>query len=694
MAGPLAALAEEIKSDSAPLIRTAGSGPWSEKSTWENGRLPEAGCRVLIRPGHRVVYDAKSDTPIRVLKIAGTLQFATDRDTQLEVGLVRIEHGEGVGEEGFDCDAHVSHQPSGPTPTLQVGSPEKPVEARHTALIRLRYFEGMDKNSCPAMICCGGRMDFHGAPLNRTWVKFGAAPKDGEPEITLDQDVAGWRPGHKVLIVSTARLFLFGGPGNQLIPSVRERSQSEVRTVLAVQGNKLLLDKPLQHEHRAEGDYRGEIANLSRNVIVESAEPNGVRGHTMYHTTSSGSISYAEFRHLGKRDVLGRYSLHFHLCRDTMRGSSVIGASIHDSHNRWITVHGTDYLLIRDCVGYHSIGHGFFMEDGTEVFNVWDHNLAVQALRGKPLPKQVLPYDENEGAGFWWANSRNTFTRNVAAECDQYAYRFEATKTPDFDPVLSVPQPNGKLEKTDIRTLPFVRFDDNEAHTMRRFTLNLGGLRHVSDEEDLKQTRAKEGGDLSRIQGGTVDGIGPDYQHPFIIRNFRVWQSHWVFHGGSPNVLIDGLDAVDCTYGIFKTKMDGHEYKNMSMQRIDTAMIFHPVASTNFTENWRRYIDDKHDDLPPTTVITHVDRVPEGKLRVRGHTADNGRLKCVTVNGQEATILRDGYFDWQIELASDSAAGIPELVAQAEDAAGNLELCPHRKPLVPGHTQALPPHAK
>src|SRR5262249_11484393 len=82
---------------------------------------------------------------------------------------------------------------------------------------------------------------------------------------------------------------------------------------------------------------------------------------------------------------------------DTMRGSSVIGASVWDSHNRWVTIHGTDYLVVRDCVGYKSVGHGFFLEDATEQDNVLDRNLAVQASRGKTVPGQVLPFDQNEG---------------------------------------------------------------------------------------------------------------------------------------------------------------------------------------------------------------------------------------------------------------------------------------------------------
>ena len=181
----------------------------------------------------------------------------------------------------------------------------------------------------------------------------------------------------------------------------------------AIEGARLDARRAARLRAPGRGRFRGEVANLSRNVVIESADPEGIRGHTMYHRGSSGSISYAEFRHLGKEGALGKYSLHFHQVGDTMRGSSVVGASIWDSHNRWITIHGTNYLVVRDCVGYRSVGHGFFLEDGTETENVLDRNLAVQAYFAKKLPEQVLPFDENEGAGFWWANSRNIFTRNV-----------------------------------------------------------------------------------------------------------------------------------------------------------------------------------------------------------------------------------------------------------------------------------------
>src|SRR5205823_3350184 len=255
--------------------------------------------------------------------------------------------------------------------------------------------------------------------------------------------------------------------------STGDAAQTEEPTIKAVAGDKVTLERPLAFDHRAEGDYRGEVANLSRNVVVESADPAKGRGHTMYHRNSSGSISYAEFRHLGKPGVLGRYSLHYHLVRDTMRGSSVIGASIWGSGNRWLTIHGTNYLVVRDCVGYQSLGHGFFLEDGTEVYNVFDRNLAVQAYQGKRQAGQALPFDANLGAGFWWANSLNTFTRNVACE-NNYGFFFEARPILGTKLTLPVARPDGTRRPVDIRTLPFVRFSDNETHCNNTVGFNLG----------------------------------------------------------------------------------------------------------------------------------------------------------------------------------------------------------------------------
>ena len=49
------------------IIRSAASGPWSAAATWEAGKVPGDGSRVLIRSGHKVVYDVKSDAVIRAI---------------------------------------------------------------------------------------------------------------------------------------------------------------------------------------------------------------------------------------------------------------------------------------------------------------------------------------------------------------------------------------------------------------------------------------------------------------------------------------------------------------------------------------------------------------------------------------------------------------------------------------------------
>lgn len=637
----------------APLVRSVQSGDWSAASTWEGGKAPAAGVKVLLREGHTVRYDVKSEEAIRSLHVSGSLNFATDRDTQLNVGLLKVQLGEDVSEEGFDCDAHLPTPPEGAKrPALLVGTPEQPVDAAHRALIRLVYFEGMDKQSCPAIVCCGGRMEFHGAEMNHTWVKLGVSVKTGASEIPLREAVTGWKTGDHVFITGTVRQ---KKRAKTFQPSVRMSTQTEERTVKDIRGATLVLDKPLEFDHEGDGDYRAEAANLSRNVIVESAGDGELRGHTMFHRGSQGSISYAEFRHLGKKGVLGRYSIHFHLVRDTMRGSSVVGASVWDSDNRWITIHGTDYLVVRDCVGYQSTGHGFFMEDGTESFNVLDHNLAVQACLGPPLPKQVFYYDKNEGAGFWWANCRNTFTNNVAAECDEYGYRFEAVDTPELSMTMHVPEPDGTRAPRDIRTLPFVRFEGNEAHCMRRHSFNLGGI-----DSGLKLS---------------VAGVGSDARHPFIVRDCKAWNVHWSLHSHLQYLMVDGLTAYNSEYGLWRMDYENCALHNVKLDTIEVNPDFMPYKSTRPPESQFPKPLDPVDDYAPASVITRTLKQEDGRILVRGTASDNGVVKLVSVNGTAAKPVAKNFSEWEVVVPPSQDGA---LVAQAEDADGNKEAKPHR----------------
>jgi hypothetical protein len=620
-----------------PLIRSARSGPWSAPETWEGRLVPAAGARVQVRAGHIVAYDVASDAVFRSIHVAGTMAFDPDRDTRLVVGLIKIQTGDDASEDGFDCDEHQAEPPAGgPRPALVVGTPDRPIGPAHTATIRLAYVAGMDRMTCPAIVCCGGRMDVHGAPVNRTWVKLGATAPPGSEAVTLAEPVTGWRVGDRVIVTATrgdngtggTRRRKPGDPAGAPPQEVGYRTDAtpgvpvytEERVIRAIAGDRLTLDRPLDFEHLGAGAYRGEVANLSRTVIVESADPDGVRGHTMYHRGSAGSISYAEFRHLGKEGVLGKYSLHFHRAGDTMRGSSVVGASIWDSGNRWITIHGTNDLVVRDCVGYQSVGHGFFLEDGTEVDNVLDRNLAVQAYVGKKLPDQVLPFDQNEGAGFWWANSRNTFTRNVSCENDRYGYRFEATPNRRPGLLLPVRQPDGTRRAVDIRTLPFVRFQDNEAHCDGKYGLNLGeGVSHV----------------------------GPDARHPFVIKTMKIWKVHYAFRPQVPSVLVDGMTIDHADYGVYHPDYDHHVYRDLAIIATDTepfnrghdddSVQYGPLTVDGLTfDGFQGYASSV-----PLIQISDNNPTGEAVSYFRGvrvvHRQDKGRRPLVNVGGGTRT---------------------------------------------------------
>ena len=199
--------------------------------------------------------------------------------------------------------------------------------------------------------------------------------------------------------------------------------------------------------------------------------------------------------------------------------------------------------MVRDCVGYKSLRPGFFLEDGTEVFNARSQSPPARSYQAPA--QQVLGFDPNNGAGYWWANSQNTFTRNIAAECDNYGFRYEATPSSQSKLVFKVQQPDGSKKSVDIRTLPFVRFDDNEIHSSTGlYGLNLG-----------------EG----------VNRVGPDAQHPFIVRNTKIWDLHYGFRPQVPSLRVENMMIHKVAYGVYHPNYDNHEYKNLTIAYTNTS---------------------------------------------------------------------------------------------------------------------------
>ncbi len=539
---------------SAAVVDSVTSGRWSEEAMWTGGKIPGAGDEVRIAAGHEVIYDVESAAVIRSVQVSGALVFSRDRNTELNVAVLRVGGGGGSGvEDVHDHDHTAPEMAHGDKPArFEVGTPDRPIPAGVTARIRLHYLEGLDKEEAPVLTCRpGGRMDFHGAPMARTWLDLGADAAGGDNSVTLSEAVEGWRVGDEVIVTGSERGF-DQGDGEYT---------TEQRKITGIDGATITLDVALAHPHSGAGQFRSEVANLSRNVIVESADPDGVRGHTMHHRHSAGSISYARFAHLGKEGVLGRYPIHFHQCRDSLRGESVVGVAIIDSANRWVTVHNTHYMVVRDCVGFGSVGHGFFLEDGTEVYNVFDRNLGVQAYDGRRLPEQALPFDPNDGAAFWWANGRNTLVRNTACENEHYGFRYDSQKRSNFDSNLNIRTQAGKGEKVDIRTLPIYRFEDNESHTEGLYSFAFAG----------------------------TEGVGPDQQHPHRIKGTVAWNTHYAFRAQLPTMQVEDTTIHRAVYGIYRPRFDHHVYTKLR------------ISETN-SEPFNRGLDDESTQHGPVSV--------------------------------------------------------------------------------------------
>ena len=77
------------KPEEATHVATA-SGDWSSASTWQGGRIPDQGSRVLIPEAHSVTLDRELASELEWLRLNGELRFATDRDTELSVDTLSL----------------------------------------------------------------------------------------------------------------------------------------------------------------------------------------------------------------------------------------------------------------------------------------------------------------------------------------------------------------------------------------------------------------------------------------------------------------------------------------------------------------------------------------------------------------------------------------------------------------------------
>ena len=200
-----------------------------------------------------------------------------------------------------------------------------------------------------------------------TWTKLANTAAAGSTSIEV-LNAAGWRVGDEIVLASTDF----------------DPRQAERRTISAISGNTITLDKKLDYMHFGkitfDVDERGEVGMLTRNIKLQAsadAEQSFFGGHVMAMVASKMFVEGVEFNRMGQNLTLARYPIHWHLVGDA-QGQYIKNAAIHDTYNRCVTVHGTNFLRVENNVTYNTVGHCFFLEDGVEHGNEFVHNLAIQ----------------------------------------------------------------------------------------------------------------------------------------------------------------------------------------------------------------------------------------------------------------------------------------------------------------------------
>ena len=533
---PLAAFAQTAHDHVLPVNAVAGglpyfceeptavavtSGRWSNPATWSTNAVPGRDAKVLIASGREITYDVESDATLRCIELHGRLTFGTDVNTRMKiVHLVVMADG-----------------------VLEVGTADRAVDSKVTARIEIAD-EPLDTRLDPGQVGNGivglGRVTMHGAVKTPTFVRLAAQARTGDTTLTLERPVSGWTTGDRIVIPDTRQLRSSERPS-------QFASRDETLEIVSIAGADVTVKPSLKYDHTGARDSAGarallpHLGNVSRNVVVGSERPTGTRGHMIFLGRADVDLRYVEVRDMGRTRMgvldnttfdaggrvsrvgtnqIGRYAVHFHHNfgpQSTPAGGyqfTLIGNAVTGPTKWGITVHNTHHGLVADNVVYDARGAAIVTEDGTESFNVFDHNFAVRTQgNAEVAPRGGYggpgPDPGGEGSGFWFSGPNNYIRNNVAASADVFGFSL-------VGPVGTVRIPAGKGADTttEAETQPF----DTVASPVLEFAGNeaYGALQ-----------------------------IGVDCSWNGVVSNFVVWNAarHGVVGTPTRQLVIDGLVA-------------------------------------------------------------------------------------------------------------------------------------------------------
>uniref|UniRef100_A0A8C8RDF3 hyaluronoglucosaminidase n=1 Tax=Pelusios castaneus TaxID=367368 RepID=A0A8C8RDF3_9SAUR len=306
--------------------------------------------------------------------------------------------------------------------------------------------------------------------------------------LDLLEDVGDWEPEDQIVVASTD-YSMYQAEEFTLLPCP-ECSRYQVK----------VKENP-QFLHMGDVidgiDMRAEVGVLTRNILIKGEMEKscyaGNQCQYFNYDTFGGQIkilknftsvhlSHVELRQMGQQ-LMGSYPVHFHRCGDVDEKGGysfrthLEGLSIHHCFSRCVTIHATNGLLIKDTIGFDTLGHCFFIEDGIEQRNVLFHNLGLVTKPGTLLPTDrnstmcIAIKDKVYGnyvpvpatdcmavSTFWIAHPNNHLINNAAAGSQDAGiwYLFHKISTGDS---------HGLYPETKAELTPLGIFYNNRVHS-------------------------------------------------------------------------------------------------------------------------------------------------------------------------------------------------------------------------------------
>jgi len=326
----------------------AGFARWSDPETW-GGQVPgPRSIAVIERP---VLLDVDAEVDGVRITPDGELMFDPSASRSLRTtsnvtvdGALRM----------MPADAETVHRLSFP------GIDESAVVGSHT--------HTPVPTDIGMWVVGNGEVEIAGT-AKTAWTRATGALRAGARRFAV-ADATGWRAGDEIVVTPTEPTSVDGFADHY-----------DLRTIAAVDGTTITLERPLEHPHpevtvRDGVTFAAEVLNLTRNVVIEGTEDG--RAHILVLSSRPQRVAHATLQHMGPQTpnpesddrepmgIEGRYALHFHMVGDGSRGSVVEGVVARDGGNHAFVSHLSNGITYTDCVAHDMAEDPFWWDLGPE----------------------------------------------------------------------------------------------------------------------------------------------------------------------------------------------------------------------------------------------------------------------------------------------------------------------------------------